>query len=276
MKYLRATKVFIALTAPLLLAAECSFPVVKLFGSGEFGVRPLPSTTTRTITIGNSGNVDAVLGSVTSSALGISPPFALTGGTCRNGASLPPNGGSCTLMVAFAPAAAGSWAQELRVTYNWSGSGEADKVLSTWLSGSAAEPVALSPAGYDFRQKALGTSLTKGFTLTNWQDFAITLGSVNDAGLGLSLPFSLTGGTCATGAVLGANGGSCTFAVSFSPTRLGSSSDRIELQYRLSGSGTSNARSWPISGTGVTPDKVVSMGAGSGHHCAVLASGNVR
>ncbi|RXH54790.1 choice-of-anchor D domain-containing protein [Granulicella sibirica] len=78
------------------------------------GIKPFAATMVgasapaQTVTISNIGNVDATIASAASFSLGgNATDFALSGGTCLSGATLPANGGSCTLQITFTPVAAG-------------------------------------------------------------------------------------------------------------------------------------------------------------------------
>jgi hypothetical protein len=74
-----------------------------------------PGTTkTKAITVTNSGGFDAILGDVSGSGLGLTPPFSLVGGSCATG---------------------------LSVRYNWLNSNQADRRLLTGVFGNGGKHV---------------------------------------------------------------------------------------------------------------------------------------
>ncbi|HEY6557278.1 MAG TPA: choice-of-anchor D domain-containing protein, partial [Polyangiaceae bacterium] len=83
---------------------------------------PVGGSAVQTLTIRNSGGEIAVLGTIDAAALGLAPPFALAGGSCATGLALAPNGGSCTLDVAFSASTPGAANANLVIRYGWGGS----------------------------------------------------------------------------------------------------------------------------------------------------------
>ncbi|MCC7440662.1 MAG: VCBS repeat-containing protein [Bdellovibrionales bacterium] len=76
----------------------------------------------------------------------------------------------------------------------------------------------------------LGLPRTRAFTVHNSGAGPATLGTVSDAALTLGAPYSLSGGTCATGTVLDP-GESCTLVVSYAPDAAGPHSETLDLSY---------------------------------------------
>jgi alpha-tubulin suppressor-like RCC1 family protein len=68
------------------------------FGTVVHGNRP-----TFALALQNSGGATATLGTVSEAALGLGTPFAYDGGTCTTSGPVVGDGGSCTVMVQFAP-----------------------------------------------------------------------------------------------------------------------------------------------------------------------------
>jgi hypothetical protein len=186
---------------------------------------------------------------------GISAPFTFGGGTC--GATLSA-GGSCTVVVDFAPGGTGPYNQNLDITYHDGAVPGVSASRPITGTGTTAASLAISDPGYAFPLAMAGSNLTKSFTVTNSGGAPAT--SLN--GYGLNPPYSFnggsypgTGGTCA--ATL-AGGASCDIVVSFAPTADGASSDTIELDYNDGVSPQSVTRL--ISGTAdVTPPVAITF-----------------
>jgi len=248
-------KAAVAACAALALAAKCGEAQLAISGSsGEFGIRRVGSTTTKTFIITNSGDGDALLRLVTLTDPDPFGAFSLEGSTCLTDGTIPKNGGTCTLAVTFRPEAEATSRTAVRVNYYWeqapfyydlhlnlSGTGiVSDKVPTTLSDGPA----------YAFGPVTLGQSATKTFTFTNdWYE-DVLLGVVTDAGLGLDAPFSLRGGSCAKSGALPAPS-SCTLDIAFSPAVSGVASDTLNLQYRWALSGLQEVVSLPLTGRGV-------------------------
>ncbi len=103
-----------------------------------FGTVTVGSTANQTVTVSNSGNADLTLGTITAPTA----PFSRTGGTCSNGAVLA-SGNSCTMILQFAPTAAGAANGSFNVPSNdpdaGSGNGQNNVLVSLTGSGAAAQ-----------------------------------------------------------------------------------------------------------------------------------------
>jgi hypothetical protein len=119
----------------------------------DFG-KVLPGgTSDRTVIITNVGSINLTLGTIGSP----SAPFSITGGTCSNNQTLPPQG-SCTLIIRFAPTAYGVYTSsfsipsddpvEPLVTVNpINGTSPDHFTLTISKSGTGNGTVTSSPAG---------------------------------------------------------------------------------------------------------------------------------
>lgn len=103
----------------------------------------------------------------------------------------------------------------------------------------------------------IGLSTTASFDVWNRGTAAARLGEFTTAALGLASPFSLSGGDCATGAVI-APGERCSFDISIAPTSIGTSNDTIDLAY--SDSTQQSHVSYAISAAGSAPIADQSLG----------------
>ncbi|HEY6560115.1 MAG TPA: choice-of-anchor D domain-containing protein [Polyangiaceae bacterium] len=83
------------------------------------GARPIGSSTETTFTLHNLGPWSLTLGPLTNESLGLAPHYALSGGTCASRVTVP-QGGSCTLIVAFQPLETGRFTAHMIVPFVWS------------------------------------------------------------------------------------------------------------------------------------------------------------
>ncbi|HMJ10999.1 MAG TPA: choice-of-anchor D domain-containing protein [Polyangiaceae bacterium] len=91
--------------------------------------------------------------------------------------------------------------------------------------------------GHAFFESPVGDSKTVTFTVTNSGTEAAMLGPITQQGLELLEPFSVAGGTCATGGTVAGNGGTCTLVLAFSPLVSGVHNGRFVVTYNWEGSG---------------------------------------
>ena len=89
-------------------------PEITVFPTSiDFGNLPAGSNADRSVTVLNNGMTDLVLGAITEP----SAPFRRNGGDCASGLVLSP-GESCSVVLGFAPTAAGSFTSSLTVRSN--------------------------------------------------------------------------------------------------------------------------------------------------------------
>lgn len=159
-------------------------------------------------TLSNTGNAALNVGTLTLSGAAAGD-YAISGGTCANGTSLAA-GASCTVQVAFTPAAAGARGASLVIAHNATG-GSSTVALSGTGNAVAQATVALSANAIDFGALVAGVaSPAKSITVNNTGQAALAFSSIAVGGANPGV-FTL-GGTCATGTPVPA-GGSCTVTV---------------------------------------------------------------
>lgn len=223
----------------------------------DFGTKALGSFTNITLTITNTGGVEAtaiVPG-------GLVSPFSIIGGTCTT--TLNP-GANCTLDVQYNPDAITSHSDTLEISFHdgISGSG-----LSTRnIQGNGANPAFLTITEsdpYDYGTVTNGNTATQTFTVSNTGDVAAT--GITYAGL--AAPFNYNGGTCAATLNSGAN---CTIVVNFSPTTPGAANDAIQIDYHDGAGAQSTTRG--VTGTGVA-QAALAIGGGDPFGFGTLAAG---
>jgi Abnormal spindle-like microcephaly-assoc'd, ASPM-SPD-2-Hydin len=187
-------------TAPTLSfsPAKLSFKTPQLVGTAS---APL------TVIMTNKGT-----SAVTISGLSGSTGFTATpSGTKPCSGSIAP-GAKCTFQVAFTPQATGVTIGTISVA----NSGAINPLLYD-VSGTGVNVVSFSPASLTFLAQTVGTtSAPKTVTLFNNQSVALNIASIVASGDYSAVP----GGTNPCGTAVAANS-SCTFVVSFSPTKTG-------------------------------------------------------
>ncbi|HMJ14501.1 MAG TPA: choice-of-anchor D domain-containing protein, partial [Polyangiaceae bacterium] len=254
----------LAVIAPLLLAAQCGEASLTAAWNPNGTFRAAANGTAKqTLVLTNSGSVAATLGDLSSPAVGLNGTFLLTGGTCRSGGLVAPNGGSCTLEVTYAPTAAESFpfSVQIQIGYNWADSGGAERFVKTSAAGFAYDRLLLSwdepgawvprPSPAQLGAVSIGLSKSATFLVENFSATDVVLGTISTAGLGLAPPFAVTGGTCASGATLRALGGACALNISFSPTEVGGRAPFFAVPYTLAGGGAGPELRAQIAGFGV-------------------------
>ncbi len=108
------------------------------------------------------------------------------------------------------------------------------------------------PAGaVAFPATDIGTAATPlTVTLSNIGNLPVTIASEASFALsGNAADFSLTGGSCLSGATLAANGGSCTLQIGFTPTATGTRT----LIVSITDDAIASPQSFQITGTGIQP-----------------------
>ncbi len=211
-----------------------------------------------TVTVSNSGNRSAGLGTFSDATLGLAAPFSYaSGGSCVSGGSLAA-GSSCTLRVSFTPTAAGAASDTLTIPYTKPGTATA----AASLSGTGTVAVlTITPSGtLGFDATNVGQTDDLTVTLSNTGTGVATLGTLSTGALGLAAPFSyVTGGTCASGGTLAASA-SCTLILRFTPTSGVVSTDTLEVSYNNGAVQTSASRGVSGQGTLNLGELVASIG----------------
>jgi hypothetical protein len=183
------------------------------FGNEDQGA----SSASHTVTITNSGDASMNIGQL---SLGGTNPdeFTLSADTCSSTALA--GGDSCTLAVAFTPAAQSRGAQsaQLVVPDNASNADvNGDNTID--LSGNATARAAVSTASsVAFGSVKTHASETKTVTITNRGDDVLSIGTLSISGSNAG-DFALSSDTCSGGTVAG--GSSCSVRVTFVPGQAG-------------------------------------------------------
>ncbi|HEV2176247.1 MAG TPA: FG-GAP-like repeat-containing protein [Terriglobia bacterium] len=176
----------------------------------------------QTVTLTNMGN-----GPLTVSSISLTGPdpgdFSQTN-TCPTSPSTLAAGTNCTLSVTFTPAVTGSLTASVSITSSSLGS---PQTIS--LSGTGVEPVvSLSPTSLGFAVQVVGTtSFAQTVKLTNTGSAALTISGVSTSG-----DFAQTN-TCGTSVAINAT---CTFSVTFKPTRKGARTGTLSITDNAPGS----------------------------------------
>jgi len=121
---------------PSVLAA----PVIRLDTSSlDFGSTPLASPSSRTVTVGNTGDADLVIGTV-GQGDGLAAPFSITADTCSGRTLQPqPAGGTCTITVRFLPTTEGRFDDTFVIPSNDPAGNPA--TVSVHGEGARVEPI---------------------------------------------------------------------------------------------------------------------------------------
>lgn len=174
---------------------------------------------------------------ITISAVASSDPqFVVTAETCTT-APLAKNGGTCTVDVAFKPAAAGTFAGKINFTRtsaggnfyaNLSGIGKGTATPTTGYTGASLTPTSLA-----FPDTAKGSTSAEQ-TITVKNTYAGTTWKVNSVSANIS-SYKVTSNDCSTLAP----GATCTIKVAFAPTLVQALNGTITIN-RTVGTTTSN------------------------------------
>ncbi len=171
--------------------------------------------------------------------------FSVTGGTCTSTLA---KASVCTVIVTFAPTAAGAESATMTVTDSPDPLGP----YTVSLSSAATIPESVSPAKLAFADVYQTASKTLSVTLTNHSSSeAMTLTGTSVGGANAS-DFAVTGGTC-TGS--SAASSSCTYAVTFTPSTETAETGTLSIMVAQDPNGGPAAID--LSGTGLVPVRVV-------------------
>lgn len=241
-------------TAPVASIAPASLA----FGSTAIGA----TSAVQNITVGNTGNAALTLGAISYG----SAEFQTAGGTCTAPGTVAA-GSSCTLSVAFRPAAgaAGTRSGSLSITHNAAGSPGVVNLSGT--AAAAATPAASLTSSLGFGSVNVGgSSAVQTATLSNSGGAALAIASIGSG----SAEFVVVGGSCAAGGTVAA-GSNCTIDLSFRPSAAGARSASLTVAHNAAGGGSSSA----LSGTGVASSPAVSVSPTSLSFSQTVASTSV-
>jgi hypothetical protein len=238
--------------------AENSPSVVNLNGTGvstpapgnlaispsslSFGTEPVSSSSAaQSILVSNNG-----AGSVTISSVGVSGPFTVTGGTAPVTLN---SGQTMTLKAMFSPSAAGAASGNLTINSTAENSPSVVNLNGTGVSTPAPGNLAISPSSLSFGTEPVGSSsAAQSILVSNNGAGSITISSV-----GVSGPFTVTGGTAP---VTLNSGQTMTLKATFSPSAAGAASGNLTIN---STDGNSPA-TVTLSGTGAACNAMVNPG----------------
>jgi uncharacterized delta-60 repeat protein len=224
--------------------------------SYNFGAIDLGITLDRTFTLTNTGGRNAT--AIAASSLGTQfrykdGNYPGTGGTCST--SLAKNGGTCTIVVTFAPTQGGAANATLTVAYD---NGTGSDTVSVALTGTGIGPAVLGwsvGSQFMFPVTLVGSSSEATLTVSNSgmkpaQSIAMSISSPVMGFVGGAYPG--IGGTCGGSLAVGA---SCQVRVVFTPTH--SDGFAYELDYSYYDGYTTRASEVTLLGPGKNPAVVI-------------------
>jgi hypothetical protein len=207
--------------------AQAATPTISLSGSLAFGSVTVGSTSTKTLTIQNTGSATLTVNSITCPS-GFSANW--TSGTIAAGSSR-------SVTITFSPTQATSYSGSITVSSNASNGTQSISVSGT--GAQAATPTISLSGSLSFGNVNVGSSSTKTFTIQNTGNATLTVNSVSCPS-GFSTNWS--SGTIAAGS-------SRSVTITFSPTQAKSYSGSITV----SSNASNGTQSISASGTGVQP-----------------------
>jgi hypothetical protein len=220
-------------------------PLSLAFGSQTVGT----TSSQQPVTLSNTGDAPLQIQSITASI-----GFAATN-SC--GTSLAP-GASCTLLITFSPVAAGSQSGTLSISDNAAGSPQTVALSGTGIAASAqVAQLTITPSSLSFSSFAGSSSNLQTVTVANTGGLPVQMQSVT-----ATTGFSVSN---ACGSLL-APGSSCTIAVTFAASSIGTQTGTLTIQDDAPGS----PQTVSLSGT----DSDFSLNAASGSSTsATISSG---
>ena len=234
-----STPVLIALSGTGSASPSAQVSPASLNFSQNLGGTSAPQS----ISLSNVGLSTLVLSAAPSLSGAQAGEFSLkAGGSCNNGTTLAP-GASCSVQVAFTPAALGSRSASLRFLHNGSNSPSSVSLNGTALAAAQAQ-ISATPNQLGFGLHSLGSSSRLSVQVNNsggsalqWQEISLSGAHAAD--------FSLAG-SCNGAQALPA-GGSCTVDVLFQPSVAGTRSALLNL---FSNAGNAPRLSLAVQGEG--------------------------
>lgn len=230
-------------SVPLSGLAVANAPAVVLSPS-TLSLSQMVGTTSapQTVVVSNQGSAAVSLSSVVAQGPNAGE-FARSGGTCSTTLAA---GASCTLTLAFTPAATGSRTATLSVAHSAAGT-PSTVTLSGQGTGGAMAALALNADQLSFGSQALSsTGAAQTVTVTNSGTAALSLSALSLAGPNAA-DFTLGAGSCAVSTAV-APGGSCTVLVSSRPATAGTKTAHLSF----TSNAVNGAVSLPLAGRGVT------------------------
>jgi sugar lactone lactonase YvrE len=217
---------------------EAVVPTSLTFGNQSLGT----TSPAQPLRLTNTGLIPLEISTITASE-----GFA-ENDTCAG--TIEPQAG-CTINVTFAPTAPGTQTGTITITDNAFGSPQ-----TVSLGGTGVGPVVSLPAPPTFPSEPVGTtSPAQTVTLTNTGNANLTFTAIGASG-----PFAIaaSGTTCSTTSPVAASG-SCTVAITFTPTAAGAASGTLSFTDNAGGS----PQTLPLSATGQDFSLAVPTGSSS-------------
>ncbi len=224
--------------------ASTSPQSVALTGTGVSPVTLAPSplafgnvaqgttSSTQTETLTNLQTVPLTINNIA-----VTGDFLHMGGTCSLSPTSIAAGGSCTILIAFAPTSLGAATGTLTISDNY-----VINPQTASLTGAGIVAVTLSTSSLGFGNIAAGnTSASQSVSLTNQKNSALNFTSIVTTG-----DFAIASSTCGTSIAPGAT---CTVTVTFSPTAIGVRSGALTF----TDDAVNSPQAVSLTGTGTAP-----------------------
>lgn len=205
----------------------------------DFGDQQITTTSdTQILTLSNTGTASLTVTDVTT----IADPFAVNGGSCGDVPFTIDVGEDCTFELVFSPLVTGAAQQMLTVTSNAPTSPD-----MVDLQGNGVEAILeVDPELIDFGTLVLSqTSDIQTVLLSSTGSMDVMVDAIDD----VASPFMLEGGTCGATPFVLAISTSCTLEYSFTPSRLGASSQILMIDSNNNG----DMNAIQLQGIGIAP-----------------------
>jgi hypothetical protein len=235
-----------AATAPHIVVTDQVAPTGDL--QMAFGTVTNGLNSSLTVTVGNSGDANLVIGTL-GSTNPLASPFSIQTDNC-SGKTIAP-AGTCSIIVKFAPTSATPFTDSFNIPSN----DQATPSVTFSVSGTgAAAPTpkigvtdTVPPANdlqIPFGTVLEGGNISQTVTIANSGSADLVIGTLA-GGNPLAAPFSITTDNCSGKTV--APAGSCTVTVKFAPTGVGVFSDSFDIP---SNDPSTPSITFNVSGTG--------------------------
>lgn len=197
------------------VSGKLAGPLQADVASVDFGHQPAGQVSgNRTVTVTNVASTPTTVSAIALQGAN-SGDFRITGGTC-SAATVAPDG-TCTVIVAFAPAASGTKNAVLSITP--AGGGLTTLVALTGLADAASAPaITVTPGVLAYGNVASGQPSTLSTIVKNTGTAPLVVGNPTITGTNADA-YSVTANTCTVSIAPAAT---CSISVQYAPTALGS------------------------------------------------------